>query len=132
MSFKLTTTASVLAAGFALAVGAPSVAFAGDAAKEVSAAGMHAGMGATATNIETAHAHLHHTLNCLVGPKGEGFDAKQMNPCAQMGDGAIPDSSDAAAKKKLGDAAMKAGAGLKSDDLAVATKAAGEVAAELK
>jgi len=132
MSFKLTTSVSVLAAGFALAVGVPSVAFAGDGAKESAAAGMHAGMAATATNIETAHAHLHHTLNCLVGPKGEGFDAKQMNPCEKLGDGAIPDTSDAAAKKKLADAAMKAGEGLKATDLAVATKAAGEAAADLK
>ena len=40
-------------------------------------------------------AHLHHTLNCLVGPGGDGFDAKQMNPCAQAGNGAIPDAKDA-------------------------------------
>ena len=132
MSFNLTMTASVLAAGLAFAVGAPSVAFAGDAAKESAAASAHAGMAATAANLPTAHAHLHHVVNCLVGPKGEGFDAKEANPCAAMGDGAMADASDAAMKKKLGDASAKAQAGIKSDDLAAAQKAAGEAAAALK
>ena len=131
MSLKLTTVVSVLAVGMAFAAGAP-VALAGDGAKEAQTAAQHAGMAASAPDIKMVHMHLHHAVNCLVGPKGEGFDAKEANPCGQMGDGALTDTSDAAMKKKLGDAAMKAETGLKSEDLAAAQKAAGETAAALK
>ena len=134
MSFKFTMTASTAfaALAFAVAIGAPSVASAGDASKEVAAANAHAGMAAGATNVPTAHAHLQHVVNCLVGPKGDGFDAKQFNPCDKLGDGAIPDTTDAAAKKKLAGAVTTAEAGIKSDDLATATKAAADVQTALK
>jgi hypothetical protein len=42
-----------------------------------------------------AHARLHHTINCLVGPQEDGFDAKELNPCKDFGNGAIPDTEDA-------------------------------------
>lgn len=94
--------------------------FAADAAKEISTAAEHAGYAADATVINTTYSHLHHTINCLVGPKGAGFDAKEANPCAAMGDGAIPDTTDAAKVKELKAAVAKAKAGLKSKDLAAA------------
>lgn len=119
-------------ASFALAIGMSSEAMAGDSAKEAAMAATHAGMAASAANIATAHAHLHHVVNCLVGPKGDGYDATQANPCTGMGDGAIPDATDAASKAKLAKAVATAGGGLKSDDLATATKAASDTAAQLK
>jgi len=76
--------------------------------------------------------HLHHTVNCLVGPEGQGFDAKEANPCQKLGNGAIPDAADQALKAKLTAALAKAQAGLKSDDLAAARKAATEAQAALK
>ena len=121
-----------VAASFALAIGVAPRALAGDSAKEASTAAAHAGMASSAANIATAHAHLHHTVNCLVGPKGDGYDATQANPCAQMGDGAIPDATDAAAKAKMTKAVETAQAGIKSDDLATATKAGSDAAAALK
>ena len=121
-----------VAASFALAIGVAPQALAGDSAKEASTAAAHAGMASSAANIATAHAHLHHTVNCLVGPKGDGYDATQANPCAQMGDGAIPDATDAAAKAKMTKAVETAQAGIKSDDLATATKAGSDAAAALK
>lgn len=35
--------------------------------------------------------HLHHTLNCLVGPQDKLFDASAGNPCQGQGDGYLPD-----------------------------------------
>lgn len=99
---------------------------------EIVTAATHAGLAAQSSTIDTVHMHLHHTLNCLVGPGGNGFDAKEMNPCANSGNGAIPDSSDAAKKAALQNAANKATTGIDETDLAKAQKDASETAALLK
>ena len=78
-----------------------ATAFAADLGSEITNAQTHAGLAAKAADINGVHMHMHHALNCLVGPGGDGFDAKQMNPCAQSGNGAIPDEMDAAKKAKL-------------------------------
>lgn len=104
---------------------------AGDAAKEASTAATHASLSAKADSLKMAHAHLHHTLNCLVGPKGHGFDAKAENPCKDIGDGAIPDTADAAQKKKLEHVAMQARAALKSKSLEKVQKDADKINSEL-
>lgn len=64
---------------------------AGDAAKEIATAQVHAQMAATVKDINMVHAHLHHVLNCLVGPKGKLFDSSAEDPCKGMGDGALND-----------------------------------------
>lgn len=110
----------------------PTAARAADSAQEIATAASHAGFAAQATNIEQAHMHLHHAVNCLVGPKGHGFDSGEANPCKGLGNGAIPDTADAATKAKLTAALADAQAGLKSDDLAAAQKAARQVEASLK
>ena len=110
----------------------PAAAEAADPAQEAATAGVHAGLAAQGAGIEQVHMHLHHTVNCLVGPKGQGFDAKEANPCQGLGNGAIPDTTDAAMKGKLTAALAKAQAGLKSDDLTAARKAATEAQAALK
>jgi hypothetical protein len=110
----------------------PASAVAADAAQEAATSGVHAGLAAQAATVEQVHMHLHHTVNCLVGPKGQGFDAKEANPCQKLGDGAIPDTTDSAMKAKLTAALANAQAGLKSDDLTVARKAAAEAQAALK
>ena len=51
---------------------------------------------------------------------------------AYAGSGAIPDESDAAKKKSLEGAANTTRAGIAAADMATATKAASEVASELK
>ena len=111
---------------------ASTSALAADVSKEVAAAAQHAGFAAEATLLATTQSHLHHTVNCLVGPKGKDFDAKEMNPCKSLGNGAIPDSTDAAKKKLLEQALASADAGLASKDLAAAKKAAAEAEATLK
>jgi len=122
----------LLGAAIAALVLIPLPVMAADVAGEISTAATHATLAAQATALDGVHTHLHHTLNCLVGPGGSGFDAKQINPCAGSGSGAIPDESDAAKKKALEGAADTTRAGIAAADMATATKAANQVASELK
>src|ERR1700749_5171261 len=115
----------------AVALSLPTFALA-DSHSEIVNAGAHAGYAAAATDIATTHAHLHHTLNCLVGPAGAGFDAKELNPCANAGDGAIPDTVDAGKKATLESAAAKARQGLASNDMKAAQKDAADARDMLK
>ena len=120
----------VAAAGIVFLSALP--ASAADVKGEIVTAETHAGLAAKASDLDGVHMHLHHTLNCLVGPNGAGFDAKQMNPCANSGSGAIPDTPDAAKKKSLQAAADKAKDGIAQTNIATAQKDANDVAAMLK
>src|SRR5580698_563362 len=128
MRSDLPLSAVIAVMGFAL----PVYALAADSAQEAATGAVHAGLAAQAATIEQVHMHLHHTVNCLVGPKGQGFDANQANPCQKLGNGAIPDTTDPAMKAKLTAALAKAQKGLKSDDPTAAKKAATEAQAALQ
>src|SRR5271157_1645163 len=54
---------------------------AADVNKEVNTAALHAGYAASSKDMKATQMHLHHVVNCLVGPQGEGFDASFGNPC---------------------------------------------------
>ena len=123
-SFVLVALSSVVAA-FPLAALA-------DVSVEIKTAETHAGFSAQATNIQEAHTHLHHTLNCLVGPGGNGFDKTALNPCNGNGNGIIPDTADATKKAALEQLAAEARAGLASNDLATVKKDAADIEAKLK
>ena len=118
----------------ALAAGLPVSAFAqSQATKEVTTAHTHAVLAQKATPLAMTHMHLHHVINCLVGPKGSGFDAAAGNPCKGQGDGAIKDAaSDSALEAKLTSALADARSGLKSNSLETAQKDAGKAASELE
>jgi hypothetical protein len=116
----------------AVAMFTPAPVLAADAAGEITTAAMHAGLAAQGTDIATVHTHLHHTVNCLVGPGGTGFDAKELNPCANSGNGAIPDSSSTQTRQALDAALAKANGGLASNDLSAAQKDAADTEAMLK
>jgi hypothetical protein len=105
---------------------------AADLNSEIANAATHAGLATQASDIAGVHTHLHHTINCLVGPDGTGFDAKETNPCANSGSGAIPDAANASTKQTLQAALEKANSGLESTDFAVARKDASAAAALLK
>ena len=120
-----------LGSALAALILAPSAVLA-DLAGEISTAATHATLASQATTVDGVHMHLHHTLNCLVGPGGTGFDAKQVNPCTGSGNGAIVDTSDAAKKKSLEDAADIVRSGLLTPDLVTAQKDARDSAAKLK
>ena len=130
---SLSMWAGLGAAGMGLSflVVNPAVAAAPDVKQEIATAEQHAGYAQAATELKMVHAHLHHTINCLVGPGGKTFDAKALNPCKDLGNGAIPDA-DAAQKKALQAPLDKARTGLKSKELEAAQKDAGEVEAMLK
>jgi hypothetical protein len=124
--------ASMTLASGALLLTAMSPSFAADSAKEIATAADHAGYAASATVLKTTYTHLHHVINCLVGPSDPDFDAKEANPCAAMGAGAIPDTSDAASKMALSSAVTKAKAGLAATDLTAAKADASTVQEMLK
>jgi hypothetical protein len=126
-------TRNVLGA-FALAGAAAllSTAARADGPQAINTAAAHAGLAAQAGGIAMVHTHLHHVLNCLVGPGGDGFDAAPGNPCANAGGGAIPQTTDAATKAKLQTAATEAKAGIANEDIAGAKKTATDIQAMLK
>lgn len=76
----------------ALFVASAALAQNGDVAKELATARTHAQLAAASQSVAVAKLHLHHVLNCLVGPHGHGFDAAAGNPCKGMGDGAEKDA----------------------------------------
>ena len=115
-----------LLAGIAALIATPVLA---DVSAELSTAQAHAGMSATAADLAMAQKHLHHAVNCLVGPSGAGFDAAAGNPCAKAGNGAIADSTNPAQKAKLEAAVKTATPGLTGTDLA-ATQAAAKATAD--
>lgn len=108
-----------------------ATAFAADVGSEITNAATHAGLAAQAADLNGVHMHMHHALNCLVGPGGDGFDAKQMNPCAQSGNGAIPDEMDAAKKAKLTTAKGQLIQGIAATDLKAAQSAAASAQATI-
>ena len=124
---------TVMLAGACVLSGAAFIALPAlaDGPKAIQTAATHAGLAAKADKVETVHMHLHHVLNCLVGPGGEGFDAAPGNPCGQAG-GAIPQTEDAGEKAKLEAAAAEARKGIADNDLGAAQKVAADLQTELK
>ena len=122
---------SMLLSFAAAALLLPAAALA-DGHSEIVNAATHAGLAAQGSDIAAVHMHLHHTLNCLVGPSGTGFDAKEMNPCAHAGNGAIPDAAKAETKTALQAAATEATDGIAETDLAKAKADAAKTEAMLK
>jgi hypothetical protein len=112
----------------AAALLAASPAAAADLRAGIMRAAEHAEYASEATTIDDVHFHLHHSLNCLVGPGGSGFDKTQLNPCRGAGDGILADVPDAVLAKTFEGAAAKARAGLATNDLAVAKSDATDVA----
>ncbi len=128
--FALVKTVAVLVAASFVVVSVAARA-AADVKKEIAVAATHANLASKATTVNMVHTHLHHVLNCLVGPKGTEFDAKAANPCAALGNGAIVDSTDAAQKKALEAVVVKANDGLKATELKAAQTVAGQVGTAL-
>jgi len=86
-----------------------------DSSQEIGTAAAHAGMAAGADSFKTVHFHMQHTLNCLEGKTGADFNAGPGNPCDDMGNGAIPDSTPAE-QKSLKEAVVKAKQALAEPD----------------
>jgi hypothetical protein len=125
----LSPLAPIAAAGFLLLAAVP--AGAADLPKELSTAITHAGMAAGAADLKMVQTHLHHVVNCLVGPNGAGFDAAPGNPCKDQGAGAIPDSSPDK-QKILQTALASAESGIAETDIVKAKADATEAQAAIK
>ncbi|HSB68606.1 MAG TPA: hypothetical protein VLT62_04625 [Candidatus Methylomirabilis sp.] len=64
---------------------------AGNPDAELQTAMTHAGFAAKYDTLKEVSQHLHHTINCVVGPQDKLFDAAAGNPCQGQGNGALPD-----------------------------------------
>lgn len=122
--------AITLAAG--VAVAAP----AGNADREIATAKVHATVATQIDTVAGAQLHLHHAVNCLVGPHGSGWDAaaeaKSENHCTGLGNGAIADSGHDVAVHHAAETALHAAqAGLKANTLDAVHRYAHEVLAAL-
>ena len=78
--------------------------------------------------IEDVHQRMQSAINCLVGPKGEGFDMAAPNPCAASGNGLIPDTADAGKKEEYRTVVAKLKTGIATSDRGAAMQIALEAA----
>lgn len=118
MAKKTIHCVSLLLLAMALPVAAQTADAGGAVAKQASTASAHAGMALGATDLKMAQTHLHHVVNCLVGPSGKGFDVGAGNPCDGMGHGGIVDAKgDAATESRLQAALAQARQGLEATTL---------------
>ena len=60
-------------------------------AEELKTATTHAGFAAKYDSMKEVGTHLHHVINCLVGPDDKMFDKAAGNPCQGQGKGIMPD-----------------------------------------
>ena len=102
-----------------------------DGPQAVATAVQHAGLAANSDDLAGAHRHLHHTLNCLVGPDGEGFDEAAGNPCRDAG-GAIPQTADGEMKERLEELATQVRDAIQNDDLPAVKEVAMSVQSTLQ
>lgn len=123
---KLRSTFFLLVAALCWAV--PGLA-AADAASEVHTAVQHAKYAHKGNDAETVHLHLHHVINCLVGPNGgEAYDPAAGDPCKGQGGGALNDlASGSAAAMPLEQALALAKIGVDVQSHAAAQKIAAAV-----
>ncbi len=64
---------------------------AGNPDTEMKTAAAHAGYASKADALNGVHQHLHHVLNCVVGPQDKMFDTAAGHPCKDQGSGVLPD-----------------------------------------
>ncbi len=84
--------------------------------KEIATAADHASYAAKAGELDKVHHHLHHVVNCLIGPSGSGFDTGAGNPCGKEGAGILNDiPADSEIKKPLEQALVLAKTGADID-----------------
>jgi len=95
-------------------------------AQEIATAAEHAGYAAKANDIQHVKLHLHHVMNCLVGPHGTGFYAPAGDPCKGMGNGIENDDGhySQAARKDLQNVERTVAAGLNTQSYKTAVEAA--------
>lgn len=106
------------------------------ATREIATAKVHANVATQIDTVAGAQLHLHHVINCLVGPHGNGYDAaaeaRSENHCDDLGNGAIADSAHAPALQRDARAALRAAqAGLAAQSLDAVHRDANQALAAL-
>lgn len=101
------------------------------------AALVHANAAIHMDNTQGVHLHLHHVINCLVGPQGKLFDAKaealSEHPCKDLGAGALAAADhDARERTDLQHALAVAQRGIAAGDMKAAHADAGAVLQRLQ
>lgn len=115
-SHSFVTKTVVMLGALSLSLFAGVALSAGGAQKEIETAIQHAQFAAKMSPVDQTHLHLHHVVNCLVGPNGKDFDAKAGNPCKGQGNGAINDATAGSDQQQLlNDALAVAKIGLDND-----------------
>lgn len=131
---RFIATAAALALGSALSVGA--LAATGNANKEIATAIIHANVASKVDSIDGVHLHLHHVLNCVLGPHSIQYSAAAEKlsayKCVGLGNGALPDSHDPAVRSDLQQVVKLADRGIQTRQFATAHQSALGVLAELK
>ncbi len=112
---------------FALIASGAVAAMASNAHKEIETAAAHAGYAASSITVKDTHMHLHHAINCMVGPMGLGYDSSFADPCKGMGDGALNDTQDKTAKMMVDQALALAKVGVQIEGKAAAQDTAAAV-----
>ena len=124
---------SILALLSAAALAATPAFAAGDAGKQISTAIEHSGFASKVKSTDKVHLHLHHVVNCLVGPHGKGFYPAAGNPCQGEGNGALNDlSGQPKVKAELDKALREADLGLREKSFKSAHRTAERVRKTLK
>lgn len=119
----------------AVATALPALALAAPLAglqAEIATAKVHATAASQIDTLAGAQLHLHHVINCLVGPHGAGYSARaealSENHCDHLGNGAVADSTAEPATHQLtGEALQAAQAGLHATTLDAAHADAAKV-----
>jgi hypothetical protein len=124
---------SILAFLSAAALAATPAFAAGDAGKEIATAIQHSGYASQVKSTEQVHLHLHHVVNCLVGPEGKGFYPEAGDPCKGMGNGALNDlNGQPKVRAELEKALREADKGLRESGFKTAHRTAERVRKTLK
>ena len=114
-------------------MGASTAATSPNPDQEIATALQHAGMSAGSTTLADVHMHLHHVINCLVGPAGKDYDSTAEDPCKGQGNGAINDVDNKGMRHmKLVAALKQANKGLKENGLKQAQRYAKDVMKDLQ
>ncbi|HEX7325245.1 MAG TPA: hypothetical protein VF292_07815 [Rhodanobacteraceae bacterium] len=125
---------AAVALGSAFSMSAPAAT--GNANKEIATALIHANVASKVDSLSGVHLHLHHVLNCVLGPHSKQYSAAAEKlsayKCVGLGNGALPDSRDPAVRSDLQQVVKFADRGIQSQQFATAHQSALGVLAQLK
>ena len=94
------------------------------ALREMQIAQEHAVYVVHAPTLEAAQTQMHAVINCIAGPNAPEFNPSVVNPCADIGAGALVDANDTSRLPYTREALQHARSGLQTNDLAAVKQAA--------